>query len=168
MKTQSLDRRLDETCYRLTREIREHPLLCIGIAFGAAWSSERSAAARSDTAQRMACDAASGLSDRAHEAGDRAAKAGHRASRELRSAAHRVADAAGDVDFDKLVSRGRQWLRAGYSVSGAAASAGQIRGSAGVFTLPASSSSSSLVLVLEKRFGSRTRTRTRSELSVVR
>ena len=56
--------------------------------------------------------AASDISDRAHDAGDRAAKAGHRASREVRSAAHRVADAAGDVDFDKLVSRGRQWLRA--------------------------------------------------------
>lgn len=114
MKNQSLDRCLDETCYRLTREVREHPLLCLGLALGAGvviGAIGGRSLSGSASARGWLADVASDWSDRAHEAGDRAVKAGHRASRELRSAAHRVADAAPDVDFDKLVSRGRRWLR---------------------------------------------------------
>jgi hypothetical protein len=113
MKNRSLDHCLDETCYRLTREIREHPLLCVGLALGAGLviGAIGGRSIGHAPARGWLADVASDLGDRAHEVGDRALKAGHRASRELRSAAHRVADATPDVDFDKVVSRGRQWLR---------------------------------------------------------
>ena len=113
MKNQSLDRCLDETCYRLTREVREHPLLCLSLALGAGVviGAIGGRSLSSTPARGWLADLGSDLSDRAHDVGDRAAKAGHRASRELRSAAHRLADAAPDVDVDKLVSRGRHWLR---------------------------------------------------------
>lgn len=114
MKNQQIDRCFDETRYRLTREVRDHPLLCLGLALGAGvviGAIGGRSVSGNGSARGWLADLGSDLSDRAHEAGDRAAKAGHRASRELRSVAHRVADAAPDVDVDKLVARGRQWLR---------------------------------------------------------
>ena len=34
MKTSPVTRRLEETRYRLTREVRDNPLLCLGLAIG--------------------------------------------------------------------------------------------------------------------------------------
>jgi hypothetical protein len=114
MKTQPFDRCLEETRYRLTREVREHPLLCLGLALGAGvviGAIGGRSTAGNGSARHWLTDLGSDLSERAHDVGDRALKVGNRARRELRSAAHRVADAAPDIDYDKLVSRGRHWLR---------------------------------------------------------
>jgi hypothetical protein len=114
MKSTQLDRCIEDARYRLTREVREHPLLCLGLALGAGVVigalGGRSVSSHNSSHGWLA-DLGADLSDRAHSAGDRVAKAGERARRELRAATHRVADAAPEIDVDRLVARGRHWLR---------------------------------------------------------
>jgi|GEM_PF-2050206 len=118
MKTHSLDRSLDDVRYRLTREIRENPLLCVGLAVGIGALlgavGGRATCSRSN-GKHWLTDLASGLGDEAHKVTDRAARAGRQANKELHSAVHRATEAVPDIDLDQLVSQGRRWLRSALS-----------------------------------------------------
>ncbi len=114
MKSDTVSRSLDSARYRLTREIRENPLLCVGIALGvgALIGALGSRAATSQpSAGRWLSDVASDLGSEADKWRTGAARAGRQAGKELHSALHHVTDSVPDVDIDKLVARGRHWLR---------------------------------------------------------
>lgn len=114
MKTDPLSRNLDEARYRLTREIRENPLLCVGLALGVGaviGALGSRAASRPSTHSRWLAELASELGDEASRLRGSAARAGHHASRELKSALGHVTDSVPEVDLDHLLSRGRRWLR---------------------------------------------------------
>jgi len=114
MKSDPLSRNLDETRYRLTREIRENPLLCVGIALGVGVVigalGSRAATSRPG-APHWLTDLASDFGSEAEKLRGGATRAGRHASRELHDALHHAAEAVPDVDFDKLVRRGRRWLK---------------------------------------------------------
>jgi len=113
MKTDPLSRNLSEARYRVTREIRDNPLLCVGLALGVGAVigalGSRAAVSRPDRT-RWLTDLASDWSDEARKAGSRAGAVGHRANKELHAALHQAADAVPEVDLDRLVRRGRRWL----------------------------------------------------------
>jgi len=114
MTPPSVNRTLDNTCYRLAREVREHPLLSLSVALGVGavlgvWAGQAAASPRSR--KNWLSDVASDLSDHAHHAGNRALRARRRASKELSAVAGRAHDALPDLDFDHLSKRGRHWLR---------------------------------------------------------
>lgn len=114
MKTDPISRSVDEARYRLTREIRDNPLLCVGIALGvgAVIGALGSRAATSRPGgSRWLADLASELSDEAHKLRGEASRVGHRAGKEFQSALHSATDAVPEVDVDALVRRGRRWLR---------------------------------------------------------
>lgn len=116
MKNQHLNHYVEDVRYRVTREIRENPLLCIGLALGVgaligAIGGRASAPSPSSRRHHWLADVASDLTDRAHEASGRALRAGSHASRELNNAVHRATDALPDVPLDHLVKRGKSWLR---------------------------------------------------------
>jgi hypothetical protein len=115
MKNHSVNRTLDDACYRLTREVREHPLLTLGVAVGvgallgalAGHAATTTPGARKNWLTDMASD----LSDHAHQARGRALRAGRQANKELHAAASRATGSLPEVDFDRLLKRGRHWLR---------------------------------------------------------
>ena len=114
MKTDPLSRNLDEARYRLTREIRENPLLCVGLALGVGaviGALGSRAASRHPRDSRWLAELVSELGDEASKLRGSAARAGHHASRELKSAIGQVSEAVPEVDLDHLVRRGRRWLR---------------------------------------------------------
>jgi hypothetical protein len=114
MKTDPLSRNLDEARYRLTREIRENPLLCVGLALGVGaviGALGSRAATRHPAGSRWLAELASELGDEASRLRGSASRAGHHAGRELKSALGQVTDSVPDVDLDHLVRHGRRWLR---------------------------------------------------------
>ena len=116
MKTDPMTRTLDETCYRLTREVRENPLLCVGLALGVgvvigALSSRAVTSSRPGTS-RWLTDLASGLSDEADSLRGEVTRVGRRAGKGMHAALHHAGDAVPEIDVDQLVRRGRRWLRA--------------------------------------------------------
>lgn len=114
MKTDPLNRNLDEARYRVTREIRENPLLCVGIALGVGaviGALGTRAATTRPGGSRWLADLASDLSDEAHTLRGEATRVGRRAGKEIQSALHHATDAVPEVDLDHLVRRGRRWLR---------------------------------------------------------
>jgi hypothetical protein len=114
MKTDPLNRNLDEVRYRLTREIRENPLLCVGIALGVGaviGALGSRAASHGSRDSHWLSDLASGLGDEASHLRESASRAGRHASKEVRSAFHHATDSVPEVDLDHLVRRGRRWLR---------------------------------------------------------
>lgn len=124
MKNQHLNHYVEDVRYRVTREIRENPLLCIGLALGVgaligAIGGRASAPSPSSRRHHWLADVASDLTDRAHEVahevGDRALRAGRHANRGLHQAAHRATEALPDVHLDHLVKRGKSWLRSALS-----------------------------------------------------
>lgn len=114
MKTDPLSRQLDEARYRLTREIRENPLLCVGIALGVGaviGALASRSGSRAATGSRRLSDLASQLSEQADALRSTATRGGQRAGRELQSAFDHLTDAAPAVDLDRLILHGRRWLR---------------------------------------------------------
>lgn len=114
MKTDSLNRSFDEARYRLTREIRENPLLCIGLAVGVGaviGALGSRAATTRPSGNRWLADLAAELGDEATKLRSGATRAGRHAGKELQAVLHQAAEAAPDVDLDHLVRRGRRWLR---------------------------------------------------------
>lgn len=113
MNSDPLNRGLEEARYRLTREIREHPLLCVGIALGVGAVigalGSRAATTRSGSSRWLA-DLADTLTDEAGNVRSSATRAGRHATDELKAVLEKAADAAPDVDIDRLVRRGRRWL----------------------------------------------------------
>ena len=113
MKTDPLSRSLDEARYRLTREIREHPLMCVGIALGvgAVIGALGSHATTRSGGSRWLNELAGELADEASTLRGSATRAGRRAGHDIHQALEHAADSLPDVDVDRLVRRGRQWLR---------------------------------------------------------
>ena len=113
MNADPLTRQLEETKYRLTREIRENPLLCVGIALGVGAVigvlGSRAASCRPG-ASRWLADLADDLTEEASEVRSSATRAGRHATQELKAALEKAAEAAPEVDIDRLVRRGRRWL----------------------------------------------------------
>lgn len=110
MKTDSLNRSFDEARYRLTREIRENPLLCIGLAVGVG-AVIGALGSRAATTHPGGTRWLAELGDEATKLRSGATRAGRHAGKELQAVLHHAADAAPDVDLDHLVRRGRRWLR---------------------------------------------------------
>lgn len=112
MPNHSLSPTFNKACHRLTRDVRDHPLLSLGIAVGVgailgALAGQATTGGRKSWRSAMAAE----LSDHAHEAGNGALRTSRQARKELQAAANRVAAAVPEVDFDHLARRGRQWLR---------------------------------------------------------
>ncbi|MFN0128923.1 MAG: hypothetical protein ACKV19_19805 [Verrucomicrobiales bacterium] len=114
MKADPLNRGLEEARYRLTREIRENPLLCVGLALGVGAVigalGSRAAASKHGPSHWLA-DLASTLGSEAHKLGHEATRAGRHAGKELQAALHQASDAVPDVELEQLIRRGRRWLR---------------------------------------------------------
>lgn len=113
MANHSLTQSIDKACHRLSREVRDHPLLTLGVAVGVgalvgALASHTSTGGRKNWRSKMATN----LSDHALEAGNCALRTSRQARRELQTAANRAADAVPEVDFERLARRGRHWLQA--------------------------------------------------------
>jgi len=116
MKPDPLTRGLEEARYRVTREVRENPLLCVGLALGAGLVigalTSRAAVSHRPGASRWLSDLASDFGEEADKWRGEATRVGRRAGKELQSALHHAAEAAPEIDVDQLVRRGRRWLRA--------------------------------------------------------
>lgn len=118
MKTSPVTRRLEETRYRLTREVRDNPLLCLGLAIGVgavigalgsrtATPSPHTRTLNPEWLTRLT----NGLSDEARQLTKQAAQTRCHAKRELNSVARHASDSLPEIDLDQLVTRGRDWLR---------------------------------------------------------
>jgi len=115
MNNKSLSRSLDDACHRLTNEVRKHPLLTISAAVGVGallGAIARQATGTPGSRKNWLTDVASDLSGHAHEATNCARRAKRQANKELHAAVNRAASAVPEVDIDRLVRRGRHWLRA--------------------------------------------------------
>jgi len=113
MPNHSLSPTLNKACHRLTSEVRDHPLLSLGIAVGVgAMLGALAGQATTGGSKTWRSAMNSDLFDHAHEAGSCALRTSRQARKELRAAASRAAAAAPEVDFDHLARRGRHWLRA--------------------------------------------------------
>jgi hypothetical protein len=112
MNQQSLNRTMNDARYRLTREVREHPLFSIGVAIGvgALLGALAGQAATPTRRKNWLTDVATDLSDRAHDVGNRARRVKRVAARELNAATTRANKALPDVNYDLVVRRGRHWL----------------------------------------------------------
>lgn len=98
----------------MTREVREHPLLTIGVAVGLGVVLGAMASQATAVPYRRInwlSGLASGLSDHLPGAGHRTRRTGRLANQEFQAAASRVVRAMPEVDVDQVVRRGRQWLR---------------------------------------------------------
>lgn len=114
MKTAPLSRNLDEVRYRLTREIRENPLLCVGLALGVGaviGALGSRTATRHPDGSRWLAELASELGDEASRLRGSAARAGRHAGRQLESTLGHVSDSVPELDLDRLLRRGRRWLQ---------------------------------------------------------
>ena len=116
MKTSPVTRRLEETRYRLTREVRDNPLLCLGLAMGVGavigtLGSRAATPSPRPLHPEWLTRLTNGLSDEARQLTKQANQTSRHAKRELNSAARHASDSMPEIDLDQLVARGRNWLR---------------------------------------------------------